>query len=426
MTDILVIVAIALCAVILIVLIILLVRSFTVSKKQENESSSFDNAKELGASNQKLDSISGNLDKSVELSVSRNVSALKDDFRAESEKTNKSLNEFKETVTASVNNSVTSLNKDVTDRLIEINKTVGESINNGFKGNSETMENVSQKLGQIEEAQRNLESLQGQVTRLNTTLSGNQTRGAYGEMQLEIVLENTFPNGKGKYYYIQDDLGSIYEGENKARPDADIVFNVNGNQQKLCIDSKFPFSNYQRLINGEDLTEADRTALKKAFKSDVEKRIQEVASKYIIPGKTTDYAILFIPNDGVFAYVENEFPDTVTKAREKKVIIACPSTLQAIVYLFHSMAIDQERNENVYKIEEALKGLSEDFRRLGERWGNVSKNIRSASDSAGKLDITFRKLTKTFDNIKNSQFTQEEEDESEEDRLPENEFPVLD
>ncbi len=423
MTDTLVIIAIVLCAVILAVLIVLLVRSFS-SKK--NDASSFDSAKELGSINQKLDTLTSDLDKSVNLAVSNNINSLKDDFRKESEATNAALNSFKETINTSVNDSVGKLNKevsdkvgklndDVTNRLIEINKSVSDNIATGFQGNSETMQSVSEKLGQIEQAQKNLDSLQKQVNELNLTLSNNKTRGAYGEMQLEVMLENTFPEGKGKNYEIQK---SIDKG---VIPDAYVRFTNGGHEELFCIDSKFPFANYRRLITNEEISQEERETLKKQFKADVRTRKDEV-KKYIIPGKTARYAVAFIPNDGLFAYIETEFYDLVTEAANDGVIFACPSTLQAIIYFFHAIVLEQARAENIEKIETLLRDLSKEFGRLDERWSNVSRQIKNAANSSNELDTTFKKITKQFSSIKNSEVESSETGMG----RSQNEFPAED
>ena len=423
MTDTLVIIAIVLCAVILAVLIVLLVRSFS-SKK--NDASSFDSAKELGSINQKLDTLNDGLDKSVNLAVSNNINTLKDDFRKESEATNAALNSFKETINTSVNDSVGKLNKEVTDkvgklnddvtnRLIEINKSVSDNIATGFQGNSETMQSVSEKLGQIEQAQRNLESLQKQVNELNLTLNNNKTRGSYGEMQLEVMLENTFPEGKGKYYEIQKNI------DKGVLPDAYVRFTNGGREELFCIDSKFPFANYRRLITNEEISQEERETLKKQFKADVRTRKDEV-KKYIIPGKTAKYAVAFIPNDGLFAYIEAEFYDLVTEASNEGVIFACPSTLQAIIYFFHSIVLDEARAENIETIEKLLRELSNEFRLLDERWGKVSKQIKTVANTSNELDTTFKKINNKFSRIKNSDVGSSEEDVG----SPRSEFPADD
>ncbi len=426
MTDTLVIIAIVLCAVILVVLIILLVRSF-VSKK--DDASSFDSAKELGSINRRLDTLTSDLDKSVNLAVSNNINTLKDDFKKESDATNAALYTFKETINTSVNESVSKLNKEVTDKvsklnedvtkqLIEINKSVGESINTGFQGNSQTMESVSKKLGEIEQAQRNLESLQSQVNELNLTLNNNKSRGAYGEMQLEVMLENTFPEGKGKYYEIQKgiDTGVI--------PDAFVRFTNGGHEELFCIDSKYPLTNYRRLISNEEISPEERDSLKKQLKEDVNARITEV-KKYIIPGKTARYAVAFIPNDGLFAYIESEFYDLVTKAGNDGVILACPSTLQAIIYFFHSIVLDQARAENIEKIESLLKDLAAEFKRFETRWNSVSKQINTVYKTSQQMDTTVGKLTKSFKQIQNAEVNGDTDSgDDADDDLPENEFPV--
>ena len=110
-------------------------------------------------------------------------------------------------INKSLSDNTAAMNKKVEDNFKDINDRVNKSLQDGFKGNSDTMGELKKQLGAIDDAQKHLQSLQDDVTSLNQVLQGNQTRGAYGELQLSMLLENTFPNGKGKYYNLQDDLG---------------------------------------------------------------------------------------------------------------------------------------------------------------------------------------------------------------------------
>ena len=224
-----------------------------------------------------------------------------------------------------------------------------------------------------------------------------------------MLLESTFPNGKGKYYNLQDDLG-FTTGDEKVRPDADLIFTVNGNVSKLCIDSKFPFSDYAKLFSGAAVDESEKNALKTSFSNEVKKKYKDIADKYIISNLTPNYAIMFIPNDGVFAFVENEFPELVSDARSLGVILACPSTLQAIVVVFHNAAMEAERSKNMEKMEEALKGLGQEFNRFAERWESLQRSIQSAAAKTTQMGTTVQKITNRFGKIKSADLTGIDED----------------
>jgi DNA recombination protein RmuC len=249
-----------------------------------------------------------------------------------------------------------------------------------------------------------LESLQNEVVTLNNVLANNQARGQYGELQLEMLLEATFPNGKGKFYNLQDDLGRIKDGE-KVRPDADIVFTTGDEATKLCIDSKFPFSDYVKLFSGEAVSEEERRTLKISFKNAVRTKADSIAEKYIISGVTMKYAIMFVPNDGVFAFIENEFPELVSLARNEGVIISGPSTLQAIIVVFHGAAIDAERSKDLEAINVALKGLGDEFNRFSKRWAELEKSIDTVDKKSKDFSVTVGKISNKFGKINHNEMT---------------------
>jgi DNA recombination protein RmuC len=284
-------------------------------------------------------------------------------------------------INKSLSDNTAAMNKKVEDNFKDINDRVNKSLQEGFKGNSDTMGELKKQLGAIDDAQKHLQSLQDDVTSLNQVLQGNQTRGAYGELQLSMLLENTFPNGKGKYYNLQDDLG-FTKGDEKVRPDADLIFTVNGNTSKLCIDSKFPFSDYAKLFSGEKMEEADRrTPFKTNFSAEVKKKYKDIADKYIIPNLTPNYAIMFIPNDGVFAYIENEFPDLVGEARSLWASFSpCPSTFRRSWWSSITLPWRRSGAKIWRRWKRPSKVLVPRIGRFAERWDSLQRSIQVAAE----------------------------------------------
>jgi len=343
------------------------------------------------------------------LQKSFNEQAEKDNARMQSFQSNlnKAVNDQMALLNKALAENTVALNKKVEDNFNAINDRVNHSLQEGFKGNSDTMGELKKQLGEIDDAQKHLASLQEDVTSLNQVLQGNQSRGAYGELQLEMLLENTFPGGKGKFYNLQEDLGYVHEGE-KVRPDADLLFAVNGKTTRLCIDSKFPFADYAKLFSGE-AKEEEKAALRTKFSAEVKAKYKDIAEKYIVPELTLNYAIMFIPNDGVFAFIENEFPDLASSARSLGVIFACPSTLQAIVVVFHNAAMEAERSKNMAAMERALKGLGVEFNRFAERWDSLQRSIQLAANKTTQMTTTVQKITGKFGQINEANLSDEDE-----------------
>lgn len=134
------------------------------------------------------------------------------------------------------------LDKSIDDKMSNVNTTVKNSLEEGFTKNKDHLEKVNQALGKITESQRNIDALNEQVTTLNGVLSNSQTRGRFGEIQLEAILKNSF----GETHDLYDTQYVIKE--NKSRPDAVLFKPQNGKKLLLCIDSKFSFTEYEELM----------------------------------------------------------------------------------------------------------------------------------------------------------------------------------
>jgi DNA recombination protein RmuC len=115
------------------------------------------------------------------------------------------------------------------------------------------------------------------------------------------------------------------------------------------------------------------------------------------------YAIMFVPNDGVFAFIENEFPELVSLARNEGVIISGPSTLQAIIVVFHSAALDAERNKDLEAIDAALKGLGDEFNRFSKRWSELEKSIDTVDKKSKDFSVTVSKISTKFVKINHNE-----------------------
>jgi DNA recombination protein RmuC len=299
----------------------------------------------------------------------------------------------------SLTESIAALTTKVDDNLKDINEKVSQSLVSGFKGTSDTMGEIKERLGHIDETQKSLASLENQVVSLNTVLSGNQSRGAYGEMELSMLLSNLFPGGKGTLYDEQYVLRPG-QGEDIIRPDAVLFFR--SQKEVLCIDSKFPYSHYRPLVEKKDsLTGEESDALKKDFLQDLKNRIKEVSSKYIIPGITAKKAILFLPNDALLSFIHTDFPEVNDEALKANVVLLSPSLFAPFIYLFTALILEEKRSENLQEILTDLGKLSTEFARLSQRWDSLSNSIDSLKKNADNVAITVRKITGDFTALTN-------------------------
>ena len=368
----------------LIGLIVLFVLVFRLSKQKQNPNSEID-LKELGKISQQIISLENDIKKDIEVVVAKELVHV-------NETNNEKLERFQVNIIEQMNKRFEAINQELATKMKDINQKVEDKLKEGFQGTSETMAQVRERLKVIDEAQKNMESLSKDVISLRSIMEGNQTRGQYGEYQLNMVLHNVFGDTVGCYQE-QYTIRKAKDGD--VRADA-VVFMPEPNKM-LCIDSKFPFQDYERLIKEED--ESNKEEYKRAFAAAVKKHITVIKDKYIIEGKTAPEALMFIPNDGVFAYIHQELLDVVDYAREKRVILTSPSTLPAILVTINMVRIESERAKNVKEISKQLDFLGRQFSQFAKEWETFSRQLETATRSREKLDTRVNRISNKFDAI---------------------------
>ena len=378
----------ALLAILIIVfigLVILTVLVIKLSKKPASTESGVSD-KELGMLSEQIKSLEVILKKDIEASLAKEMVQV-------NETNNQKLERFQTNIIETMTKRFESINLQLGEKMKEINQKVEDKLKEGFQGTSETMAQVRERLKVIDEAQKNMESLSKDVVSLRSIMEGNQTRGAYGEYQLNMVLHNVFGDTVGCYQE-QYTIKKVKDGDD-VRADA-VVFMPEPNKM-ICIDSKFPFQDYERLMKEED--ESNKEEYKRLFASAVKKHITVIKDKYIIEGKTAPEALMFIPNDGVFAYIHQELLDVVDYAREKRVILTSPSTLPAILVTINMVRIEAERAKNVKEISKQLDALGKQFTLFSNEWTQLSRQLDTATKTREKLDSRVSRITNKFDAI---------------------------
>ena len=367
-----------------------------IVRKPNNTQTSQVDLKEIGMLQQQLNSLTDQLKTNIKLSVSEEITKVMEQSQKSNELNNEKLERFQAGITESLNKRFDALNKQIDDKLIEINKKVDEKLAEGFKSTGETMAQVRERLQAIDAAQKNIEKLSSDVVSLKSVLEGNQSRGQYGEYQLSMVLHSVFGDTTGCYQE-QFTMKKVKDGDD-VRADA-VVFMPEPNKM-ICIDSKFPFQDYQRIFETDIQEEKDR--LTKEFGNAVKKHITVIKDKYIVEGKTAPEALMFIPNDGVFAFIHHNLEDVVEYARSKKVILTSPSTLPAILVTINMVRIEVERSKNAEEINRHLQRLAKDFEMFGREWDKFSNALEQTGKRREELDHRVGKITNKFQAINTS------------------------
>ena len=166
----------------------------------------------------------------------------------------------------------------------------------------------------------------------------------------------------------------------------------------ICIDSKFPLENYQLMVD-KKISSDKRDQYEKMFKQDMKKHIDAIHSKYIIPGETTDQAILFLPAEAIFAELNAYHSDIIQYAYRKKVWITSPTTLISTLTVIEMIIKNMERDKYTSIIHEELNKLGIEFSRYKERWDKLARSIQTVSKDVENVTVTSDKISKKFEMI---------------------------
>ena len=302
----------------------------------------------------------------------------------------KELGEFKTDMSRNMSNDFSRLNDLVEKRLLLINEKVNERLDVNFEKTNKTFMSVIERLSKIDEAQRKIEMLSSDIVGLQSILTDKKTRGIYGEVNLLHIISSVFGDRNDSIYKMQYLLpGGVI---------ADCCLFAPKPLGTIAIDSKFPLENYQ-MMSDRKLDSIRRSHYEKLFKQDMKKHIDAISSKYIIPGVTSDQAILFLPAEAIFAEINAYHPDIVEYAYRKRVWITSPTTLISTLTVVEMIIKNSERDKYSAVIHDELNKLGIEFSRYKERWDKLSRSIITVNKDIENVSITADKISKKFESI---------------------------
>src|SRR5574344_187525 len=284
----------------------------------------------------------------VVISITKNINEANITDRLSRLETNtiKELGEFKDSIGRNLNEDFTKLNDQMEHKIRIINDSVNERLDESFEKTNKTFTNVLERLSKIDEAQKKIDNLSNDIVSLQSVLTDKKSRGIFGEVNLKNIMVNVFGENNEKIYKMQ------YGFENGSI--ADSVLFAPEPLGTIAIDSKFPLENYQNMVNKDNSKEA-RATYEKMFKQDMKKHIDAISSKYIIPGITSDQAILFLPAEAIFAEVNAYHQDIIDYAYKKRVWITSPTTLISTLTTIEVIIKNLERDKYALVIHQELR-----------------------------------------------------------------------
>jgi DNA recombination protein RmuC len=272
-------------------------------------------------------------------------------------------------------------------RLGEISSQVERRLSEGFEKTTETFSQVLQHLSRIDEAQKRISELSSNVVSLQEVLADKRSRGAFGEIQLAGLIRNLMPE---RSFALQ------YGLSNGTR--VDCMLFLPEPTGKVPIDAKFPLEGYRRLT-ADNLTPTEREQAASQFRRDIRRHIEDIAGKYLIPGETSDGAVMFIPAEAVFAEIHARFPELVEEAYARRVWLVSPTTLMAVLTTARAVLKDAETRQQVHIIQDHLRWLSKDFGRFRQRMDDLARHIGQAGKDVAEIHSSAARISNRFEKI---------------------------
>ncbi len=289
-----------------------------------------------------------------------------------------------------------SLTKTTDRRLQDISGQVEKRLSDGFEKTTATFADVLKRLALIDEAQKKITELSGNVVSLQEVLADKRSRGAFGEVQLSALVSNVMPESSFQFQY------GLSNGTR-----VDCILFLPEPSGHIAIDSKFPLESYRR-ITDIHLPDSERQAAERQFRQDIRKHIKDIAVKYIVPGETSDGAVMFIPAESVFAEIHAHYYELVEEAQKARVWMVSPTTLMAVLTTARAVLKDSATRKQVHIIQDHLVALSRDFERFRKRMDALSTHIHQAQKDVEQVNTSARKISSRFEKIEQVDLPEED------------------
>lgn len=278
------------------------------------------------------------------------------------EDTNKTLNAAMRGSTSDVAKLLQSNTKQLNERLDNAARVIGD---------------LKKNLGEMSEVGKGIRSLQ-------EFLQSPKLRGNIGEQVLQDMIGQTFPKNS---FFLQYSFKSGMKVDAALKTEAGL----------LCIDSKFPMSNFNLMHRGE--TEIERNKAKKEFMNDVKKHINDISSKYILPEEgTLDFALMYIPSESVYYEIAN-FNDLMEYARQNRVYPVSPNTLYAHLQVLLLSFQGKEMEHKTKEVFALLRAIEKDYQKVSTHINVLGKHVNNAYNSlsgvVGSFNTMGQKLSHT-------------------------------
>lgn len=289
------------------------------------------------------------------------------------------------------------LNQSIRTQIDHLSHNMGQSLHTQTQTTYNNLQRLQERLAVIDTAQHNIQTLASQVVQLQVILNNKQSRGAFGQGQMEAIIADALPKGA---YQFQATLS------NKTRPDC--IIHLPNCAESLVIDAKFPLEAWNAMRKAQDPLEKKEAA--KRFRYNCEVHIRSIEEKYFIKGETQDTAFLFVPSESIFATLHEDFNSVIERAHKARIIVVSPSLLVLSIQLVQTLLKDAHMRENAHLIQTQISLLMQDINRLDERarklhghFKQTHQDIEDILTSSNKIQRHAARLTKLEVNEQSTQ-----------------------
>jgi len=275
--------------------------------------------------------------------------------------------------------------------LAEMQERMKDTLTGSSEKTTKSLTELQERLATIDKAQTNIEKLSGDVLSLQDILSNKQTRGAFGEIQLQDIVSKALPSDS---YTWQATLS------NNRR--ADCLVHLPNPPGPIVIDAKFPLEAYEALVAAE--TKHDRDRALNALGQAVRVHIRKISDSYLIEGETADGALMFLPSEAVYAEIHSRLPHIVREGFTARVWIVSPTTCMATLNTMRAILKDARMREQTGAIRKELALLGGDVDRLVGRVGNLDRHFAQAAKDIEEIKISADKAGKRANRLDHFDF----------------------
>lgn len=276
------------------------------------------------------------------------------------------------------------------ERLDALSSRVGDNLRESSTKTAESLGKLQTRLTVIDQAQKNIAELSGQVVGLQEILANKQARGAFGQVRMEDLVRDALPPSA---YEFQATLN------NGKRPDC--VIHLPNPPGSIIIDAKFPLEAYQALVRSED--DDQKKIAGRAFRTATLKHVDDICSKYILPGETAESALMFLPSEAVYAELHASFPEVVQQSFRSKVWIVSPTTLMATLNTVRAVLKDAQMREQAHVIQREVMTMLDDVGRLQKRVADLRKHFGQAEKDINLIETSSEKIVTRGERIEQIQ-----------------------